>query len=237
MELCKSLLRNFSFSKGNPASGFPLLALGVFVALFLLTGNQLRLQVEKNQRELVAPPQGLEHFSFGFRYVMADSFWIRAIQDFDYCEQPIKKNLCRGKGWLYQTLDVTTNLDPDFRMAYSAGAVALSVIISDIEGASRLFDKAVGHFPNDWQILYKAAYQALYEENDKVKAASLMVRAAKNGSPDWVYQLAGRLYTQAGQREMAEHLLQEIQAMGVAEDVQAQLRQRLQEKIEKTPQN
>jgi len=209
----------------------------ILVGLFFWTGQQTQQAQQHQIRELVAPPRGLEHLSFGFRASMADGFWVRAIQDFDYCEQPIAKQLCQGRGWLYQTLDVTTDLDPDFRMAYSAGAMALSVIVSDLDGASLLFDKAVAHFPHDWIILYKAAYHALYEEKNQAKAAVLMEQAARNGAPSWVFQLAGRLYTRSGQREMAERLLNELRAQGVDETIQAQLRQRLQEKIEKTPQN
>ena len=162
-------------------------------------------------RELVAPPSSLVHFTCGYREIMADLFWIRSIQDFDYCEKSLSKNLCKGNGWLYQTLDLTTELSPQFRMVYSAGAMALTIVISDIEGASKLFDKATTRFPTDWIILYKAAYHALYEEKNQGKAAKLMEQAARNGAPDWVYMLSTRLYTEAGQRELGERLLAEME--------------------------
>jgi hypothetical protein len=212
----------------NPVlTGFFLL---VLVAGFIYSGHRLHLSQAQLGRELVAPPRGLEHFHFGFRYAMADTFWVRAIQDFDFCEQSLGQHLCKGKGWLFQTLDVVTTLDPQFRMAYSAGGMALSVIISDIEGASLLFDRAVEHFPQDELLLLKAAYHALYEEKNPGKAAGLMERAAKNGAPEWTYTLAGRLYTEAGQRELAERVLAEMKDVGVDPAFQERLRQKLMEK-------
>lgn len=213
----------------NPARvvGFFFLGL-VLIAGFAFSGARAQQEQRRAPRELVTPPLALEHFHFGFRLPMADLLWLRTLQDFDYCEQPLAKNLCRGQGWLFQTLDLTTQLDPQFRMAYSAGGMALSIIVSDIPGASRLFDKGVAAFPKDWVIAYKAAYHALYEEKDTLKAANLMKKAAEYGAPDWVYVLSGRLYTEAGQRELAERVLGEMKALGLDEKVQERLRQKIE---------
>ena len=194
-----------------------------------MTAFAVRFDQAGRSRELVAPPRALEHFHFGFRYAMADLFWIRTIQDFDFCERAISKNRCEGQSWLFQTLDLVTQLDPRFLMAYSAGGMALSIIISDVEGASRLLDKGVRAFPNDWVLTYKAAYHALYEEKDQLKAAGLMTRAAQHGAPDWVFALAGRLYTEAGHRELAERVLAEMQTLDLDQRIQERLRQKLRE--------
>lgn len=228
----RKLAFSFSASWKSPAQA------GLFVFLlagFVFTGEKTRETFENAGRDLVAPPPGLERFTFGFRHAMADTFWVRSIQDFDYCEQEIRKQLCRGRGWLYQTLDMVTTLDGRFRMAYSAGGMALSVIISDIQGASLLFDKAVQNFPEDWIILYKAAYHALYEEKDAAKAARLMQAAAEHGAPDWVYVLAGRLYTEAGRRELAVRVLEQMKSLGLQDSMQERLRQKIEEKIAEPP--
>ena len=221
-ELSNFYLNNLKFLKSP-----------LFVGLFLFggfffSGVSLQKQIQAAPRELAPPPKGLEHFHFGFRSAMADLFWVRALQDFDYCEEKKSTQLCKGNGWLFQTLDVITTLDSQFRMAYSAGGMALSILISDIEGASKLFDRAVQEFPDDWVLLYKAAYHALYEEKNTEKAADLMLRAARRGAPAWVYSLAGRLYSDAGKSEVAERLLSEMQNSGIDERVQERLRQKLQ---------
>lgn len=178
-------------------------------------------------RDLMSPPPGIEHFTFGHRDVVADFFWIRAIQDFDYCDQPVAKNLCIGKSWLYRMLNSITELSPKFRMPYATGAVALSVLVSDIEGAARIFDKGVAQYPEDWRILYRAAYHYLYEVKDKKKAADLFIRSGRNGAPPWVFSLAGGLYNESNERVAAEAVLAEM----IKTEIDPSIIKRLQEKL------
>ena len=163
------------------------------IALIVWAISNLQRPTEfKREGYFLAPPKEIVRFAFGYNEPMADIFWIRAIQDFDYCDQKIDKTNCRGNSWLYKIIDVTTELSPQFRVPHSMGAIALSVIISDIPGASKIFDKATVRFPKDWTILGRAAYHAMYEEDDRSKAARLLKQAAENGGPYWYYALAGR---------------------------------------------
>jgi len=216
------------------SSPFAFITTVVLVSLIHFSGERLK-NVGDKSRELLAPPSDIHYFTFGHREILADFFWIRSIQDFDYCEKKLAEQLCKGNSWLYQMLDVITDLSPYFRMAYSAGSMALTVIISDIEGASKFFDKAVVHFPSDWRILYRAAYHAIYEEKDQAKAASLVERAAKNGAPDWVNALAGRLYSEAGKTELAERLAQELEVSGgdprIIDAIRARIREKAADKL------
>lgn len=154
----------------------------------------------------------LERFAFGYQEVMADSLWIRTVQDLDYCEQSVAFNTCKNNSWLFHMINTTTNLSPKFRIAYAVGGLALTVLITDIDGATKIFDKSVDAFPNDWPILYRAAYHYLYEVKDKKKAADLLIRAADNGAPPFTRTLAGRLFTESGNIELAEMLLAEMKA-------------------------
>src|SRR5207253_2103326 len=197
------MLKEFNFSK-NPS----FVLLGYF-SFFLVLYSQIYASkgLLERPRDLLSPPPGIEHFTFGHRDAMADFFWIRAIQDFDYCDQLIAKNLCTGKGWLFRMLDAITTLSPKFRFPYSLGGVALSVLVSDVEGAARIFDKGIEAFPNDWPILYRAAYHNLYEVKDKKKAADLFIRAGRAGAPQWVFSLAGGLYNESNERVTADAVL------------------------------
>lgn len=184
-------------------------------------------QVDFKQR-LIAPPPRLEYFSFGFQMPLADSFWIRAIQDFDYCENALKQNLCRGNGWLAQMLDTITNLAPDYQIVYRTGAMALTILVSDYEGASRIFDKGVKLYPKDDRLLLRAAYHAMTEEKNAPKAAGLLIQAAKNGGVPWYYNLAARLYSDAGQKELALGLYKELEDSGTEAGVLARMREKLE---------
>ena len=160
------------------------------------------------------PIPQIEHLSLGYNENLADMFWLRAIQDFDLCEKKIFQDRCQPKGWLYQMLLAITKLSPEFKMPMLTGPVMMSVVVGDIEGASELFDYAVKQFPKDWSIAYRAGYHALYEEKNNEKAAKLMEQAARNGAPSWVYNLATRLYTKAGEKELALRLYSELKASG-----------------------
>lgn len=202
--------------------------LGAFSFLLVLYSNIYASKgLLDRPRDLLSPPPGVQHFTFGFSEVTADFLWIRSIQDFDYCDQQLAKNLCMGKSWLFRMLDAITELSPKFRMPYSTGAVALSVMVSDIEGAAKIFDKGVTQFPNDWPILYRSAYHYLYEVRDKKKAADLFIRAGRNGAPIWVFSLAGGLYNESNDRSAAEAVLAEMIKM----EVDPIIVKRLEEKL------
>jgi hypothetical protein len=200
-----------------------------FFSFFLVLYSQIYASkgLLEKPRDLLSPPTGIEHFTFGHKDVLADFLWIRAIQDFDYCDQQVTKNLCVGKSWLYRMLNSITDLSPKFRMPYATGAVALSVLVSDVEGAAKIFDKGVEQYPNDWPILYRAAYHYLYEVKDKRRAADLFIRAGRNGAPPWVFSLAGGLYSETNHKVAADAVLQEM----IKTEVDPTIIKRLEEKL------
>lgn len=183
------------------------------VGIFLVIVSMLVLDPSRPRPRIpfLAPPQ-VQHLTFGHREQVADSLWLRAVQDFDYCEQEIAKQTCRSTGWLFRMLDLVTDLAPDFRMPYATGGLALTVLVNDFQGASRIFDKGVARFPKDWPLLSRAAYHALYEEKDKAKAARLLEQAGKAGGPPWYYLLAARLSSDEGNVAFVESLIAGLEA-------------------------
>jgi hypothetical protein len=161
-----------------------------------------RIKAERNFYSLTPPPPYLKYYSFGFNESLADSLWLRYIQDLQKCRLfghiGEKKTTC-DRGWSFQMLDEITDLAPKFRMPYSVGPLSLSVLVDDYDGAGILFEKAIKAFPNDWQILYKAAYYYIYDKKDPMRAAHLLLQAQKNGGPEWLALLASKLYDRSGQ--------------------------------------
>ncbi len=174
---------------------------------FFLIQSQFLKPLPVKRIEYLAPSKYIQNIAFGMKIQLADSFWLRAIQDFDYCDQIVNDKECKGKSWLFHILDLTTDLDEHFFHAFHWGGLALSIIISDYSGASIIFDKGVKLFPNEWLLLYSAAYHALFEEKDKLKASNLYFEAAKNGAPKWVRLMAGRLAAESGEKEFAAKIL------------------------------
>jgi len=170
------------------------------------------------KKSYIAPPKSIQHFTAGLKPQVADSLWLRAIQDFDFCSETIpdspqvKKGLppeCIGKSWLFNVLDVATTLDSQFDAGvYQSGGLALTVIISDYAGASVIFDRGTRIHPRNWQLLYAAAYHAHIEEKNKTKAARLYLAAADYGAPEWIRIMAGRLAGEGGDLEYADKILE-----------------------------
>jgi tetratricopeptide (TPR) repeat protein len=180
-----------------------------FISLAVAIFSSKSISIE-HVKDFVAPPPLVEHYGFGFKSQLADLLWIRSIQDFDFCESQIVKNTCKGKSWLFQMINSVVDLDPNYLIAYSAGGLALTILISDYAGASVIFDKGVVQYPNSWPLLYRAAYHVLYEEKNFEKAALLYERAAKNGGPDWLPGLAKRLREPDGRLQLAERMLSDM---------------------------
>lgn len=190
----------------------------VWVALIavLIVGTSLiRAPVFEDKSTTVVSQ--IEKFSFGFQPVVADSYWLQALQSFKICNSNFK--VCPQHTPTFKLLSQASRLAPDFRILNQLGPVMLSVVSSDIEGASYLFDRATMLFPNDWLVLYRASYHALAEEKNKEKAADLMRRSADSGAPAWIYSYASMLYTEAGREEFANQMIEDLKRQGVSQDI------------------
>ena len=186
------------------------LVLTCFAVLFFSTQALFDSPNVQTRKDYIAPPIEIKYLTNGFATQASDSFWLRAIQDMDYCEQPINEKECSGQSWLFSVINMTVELDKNFTEAYYYGALALSILISDYSGASIIFDKGVRLFNKNWPLLYAAGYHALLEEKNKLKASNLYLAAVENGAPDWVRLMAGRLASEGGNNKLAKEILQEL---------------------------
>ena len=217
----------------------PLVLFAVGMTVKTLIDRNL-MRKEYYRRVLIAPPKDIEHFAFGFNENIADSLWIRVIQDNHYCEQrPVKgepgyeSNAIRPidckKGWVYFMLDTIIDLAPRFRMPHLTGGLMLSVLVGDREGASQLFDKSLSIIQDDWALYYRAAYHFQMEEKDYLKAASLFEKVAPLGGPWWTTILASRLRAQHGDPVTALELMEGFVAINPDYEKNPKIQSRLKE--------
>lgn len=206
--------------------------------LFLVVFSTLQVMIfyDKSDRTMgkkvfVAPIKSMGLFTFGYDSVISSLMWVRILQDIDVCDQTEEKQVLPSfqsrdilnevlerklpeakcsEGWVYQMLDVITELTPDFYGAYLDGATMLSVVVDDRKGAQKLFAKAVVDFPEDWQILYRAAYHELFEMQNPGQAAKFLRLAGERGAPPWVYALSARIYSRLGQAAFAKTILESV---------------------------
>ena len=181
------------------------------IAAFFFAAEIFFVHPKAQERTIyVAPPLEVKYLVGGFSSQAADSFWLRSIQDTEYCESLISEKACKGKSWLYNMINLTVELDPLFAEAYYYGGLSLVVLVEDNPGASDIFDKGVSHFSHEWPLLYTAAYHALFNEKDKLKAAKLYLKAADTGAPPWVRLSAGKLAAEGGDHNVARDILQNM---------------------------
>lgn len=210
----------------------PQIKLIVISALFFSASLFLSQPIVPKRSNYLPPPVVIKNMSVGLNYQIADLLWLRALQDFDYCESKVNETECNSKSWLFQTLNLMTEMDPKIEpRIYRIAGLALTVIISDYAGASIIFDKAVKAYPKDWSVSYAAAYHALYEEKNKMKAAKLYEMAAQNGAPAWVFSLAGRLAVDEGADQYAESILQGMIATNQDEKIIKRLKDKMAEAL------
>lgn len=169
---------------------------------------------------LFAMPATAKYFTFGYNDVIADAAWIRALQSIGACGEH-RRDVTKGvhigpnrvarchDGWSYRMLDLVMTLAPRWRLPQRVGPMLLSIFVDDRDGATKLFNKAVNNFPNDWRILTRAGYHYLYEDHDYMKAAMVYNRAAKQpGAPQWCRYLAAKLYQENGRLHVAKLVLE-----------------------------
>jgi hypothetical protein len=209
----------------------------VFIPYFLLVSSALGVYLThfyapseiKVKQAFISPPPKMTYFSFGQQMTISDLIWVRVIFDVDYCENRDEKSSCRKGNWLYNSLNEATDLGPNNIAAYREGGLSLSVLISDISGATHIFDKGLAIIKDDWNLYYRAAYHALIEEKDKKKAADRFLAAAKILGPkgEWFYTIAGRLYKEGGEKDIAIEIYHHMKEIGVHEGFIKRLKERL----------
>lgn len=195
-----------------------LLMIGILIIGFTLPPARTQLAVDLR---MVPPPKYIERFAFGYQETIADLLWIRLLQDIDICETA--KNgvahpgdgtneggapKCRF-GWVYQMVDAITTLTPHWKLPFRTGALMLSIVVDDIDGATKIFEKGIALYPYDYSLNYNGAYHYIWEVKNPKRASELLIAAAKSGGPAWLYSLAGKLISEEGKIDLAIQVLED----------------------------
>lgn len=99
------------------------LSSGIFALLLVVLSHVFFVMSPRKASQVFSPPRELSHLTFGYQEVIADSLWIRIIQDLGFCDQPLSKNVCKNQSWLYKMIDAATDVSPNFRKPYELGGL------------------------------------------------------------------------------------------------------------------
>jgi hypothetical protein len=105
-------------------------------------------------------------------------------------------------------VDVVTDLDPKFTLAYLAAGTVLGVWANRPEESIAILTKGMRHNPDAWELPFFIGYDYFYELCDPGSAAKYFRIASKlPGAPAYLPQLAARMTVEAGDPEAALEFL------------------------------
>ena len=161
----------------------------------------------------VRSPEALRRMSLSYHSLLADVYWIRAVQV--YGGTKLGRFADRSYSLLYPLLDLTTSLDPYFDVAYQFGALFLAEPPPGGPGrpdqAISLLEKGVRAQPEDWQLYQAIGFVHYWSYQDYAVAADWFRRAARQpGAPTWMEPLAAVTLAEGGNRKASRLMWQQI---------------------------
>lgn len=162
----------------------------------------------------VTSGSAMKRIALSYDAVLADVYWIRAIQHYGGDRLSGAKAQSKYQV-LYPLLDLTTTLDPYFNIAYRFGAIFLSEAYPAGPGRPEqsvaLLRKAITVMPYKWQYYHDIGFVYYWRLRDYKTAALWFQRAASQpNAPNWLTPLAASTLTHGNDRAAARFLWQQI---------------------------
>lgn len=161
----------------------------------------------------VRSPAFLTRASLSYDAIVADIYWIRAVQY--YGGTRLSKDPNKNFSLLYPLLDLTTSVDPYFDIAYRFGAIFLAEEYPG--GAGRadlgiaLLQKGLHAQPAKWQFAEDIGFIHYWWLHDYETAADWFRRAGDMPkAPEWLKPLAAVTLAEGGSRASSRTLWTEI---------------------------
>jgi tetratricopeptide (TPR) repeat protein len=208
-------------AKGIAAGGVAMAILMTAIVALQVVRERRYTETESARQILyVNSPAVLTRLALSYDAIVADLYWIRAIQH--YGGTRLSNRPDKSYDLLYPLLDLTTSLDPHFSIAYRFGAFFLSEKKPGGAGRSdlaiRLLSKAIAVQPDRWEFPHDIGF-VYYRGGDYRQAAEWFERAAKAPSAAtkgeradlWLWPLAANTRATGGDtrssRTLYEHML------------------------------
>jgi hypothetical protein len=181
-----------------------LAALGV-----ALVHGQIPIQSRAELGDPFVPrPEVAKLSSLGFHAVMADYYWLQAVQIVGTSMRPEDEGTLLGR-----YIDVVTTVDPWVGHPYRFAAVWLTGSEEDVRQANRLLERSLEYHPDEWRNRFYLGFNHFYYLEEDEPAAHWLEEAAKlEGSPRYLGGLAARLRAGTAGIEVAAGMIQRLLA-------------------------
>ncbi len=177
--------------------------------------------------ELSYLPKGpyLKVAVLGYDQLVADMIWLKAVQLLG-----IREQTTQGFRWAYHAVDVLTDLDPQFAVAYQITGSILAVWANLIPESVSILHKGYAENPEFWQLPYFLGYNYYYELHDPVEGANYLRQASVlPGAPEFLPKLAARMTVEAGDPMAAMEFLERLYQQAEDERIKEGLLRRMKE--------
>lgn len=154
----------------------------------------------------VPRPEVARLASLGFRTLMADIYWLQAVQIAGGATNPEKYGKVLGR-----YIDVVTTVDPWVDHPYRFAAVWLIDNETDVRQANRLLRRSFSTHPDDWRNRFYLGFNLFhYLSKDQEASKQLAIAARLPGSPDYLMGLAARLNAGHAGLDVSENMIVEM---------------------------
>ncbi|HVF57477.1 MAG TPA: hypothetical protein VM934_15085 [Pyrinomonadaceae bacterium] len=229
-----SSARRFSLRRGDAAQLFVVVA-GLVLVFSLARWMDAQRTTQgarvAQSEELYVSPETARRMSLGFNGLVADWYWLRALQfigrKMDAYKGDINIDNLKPLGAenLAPLLEHATTLDPQFTAAYQYGAVVLPAI--DVEAALKLTRKGIEANPQSWRLRQHLGY--IYWKSGRFREAADAYRdgARQPGAPAWMNAMAAQMELGGGSPETAREIYTRMYAEADDEQVKVLALKRL----------
>jgi len=194
----------------------------IAAALTALVATAVAVQLVRDARFPPAPVEDrllyvtsgevIKRLALSYDTVLADVYWIRAIQHYGGDR---RSDAPRRYDLLYPLLDLTTSLDPRFKIAYRFGAIFLMEPYPGGAGrpdlAIKLLEKGIELAPDRWEYYLDIGFVYYWRLSEYDKAADWFERGAElPGAPWWLRTYAAVTLAKGGDRESSRFMWRNI---------------------------
>ncbi len=157
----------------------------------------------------LSSPGAIRSASLGYQSLMADIYWIRAVQYYGRRDEADRRKV-RYKN-LPALLDITTTLDPNMINVYRAGSSFLAepepIGAGQPREALKLLDKGIACHPEEWWFRFDKGFICFWFLKDYRRAAQVWLEASRlEAAPVWMEGLAAMSLSRSGAVETARAL-------------------------------
>jgi hypothetical protein len=184
-----------------------ILALAAFGVALVHTQIPAKTRAELGD-PFVPRPEVAKLSSVGFHSVMADYYWLQAVQIVGTSMRPEDEGTLLGR-----FIDVVTTVDPWVGHPYRFAAIWLTGSEADVRQANHLLERSVEHHPDEWRDRFYLGFNHFYYLEEEEPAARWLAEAAeKEGAPRYLAGLAARLRAGNAGIEVAEGMIRRLLA-------------------------